>query len=391
MKEFKHEFKVDTATKTITFADKEFKSFLLLKKASDAIRLFNAWDLPCAEKQHYNPTARAFSDHYQITPAKFMRVFNAKMLNVWVDPIKEHANRFAYSNQRKLKPEMVRIIWECLPEIKQAQKDGIYNIVPWILQEGLNPHELKEKFGKSNWKKICKQSMTRNKMLAAGAKRFRYEGSIEQALTLPSYLLKKGGCTNFQWTQSTIWLIKNKQISSKHFVGKGLNTQAQIRLARTFEDTKRMAGELGKGFSSEWSIDKMKQKHAEYVHLVNLKRYSPIPYENLKDFIVKEVQHKGYVATLLDSAALVHQEGEAMHHCVGGYASSVAQGNYLVYSVTKDGKRSSTIAFRRWDNTEDWVFNQHYGYCNCYVENDDEKEFKDIILELLNSNIQKAA
>lgn len=64
----------------------------------------------------------------------------------------------------------------------------------------------------------------------------------------------------------------------------------------------------------------------------------------------------------------------------------------VVYSVTKDGKRSSTIAFRRWDNTEDWVFNQHYGYCNAYIEDGDEKEFKDIILNLLNDEqLEKVA
>ena len=87
-----------------------------------------------------------------------------------------------------------------------------------------------------------------------------------------------------------------------------------------------------------------------------------------------------------------------MHHCVGGYASSVAQGNYLVYSVTKGGKRSSTIAFRQQGILDQsgsgkviqnytWTFNQHYGYCNAYIEDVHEAELKEVILSQLNQKV----
>lgn len=392
MDNFKHEFKVDTSTKTISFADKEFTKFKLFDKVSQVLDAFEAWNLP-QEGKHKNPTARAFSDAYQITPAKFKKVYNALMLNLWVDPIKEHANRFAYNSRRKLNPWMIQKIWTNLEIVEQAKKDGIYNIVPWILEKEDHPQGLKEDFGKGLWKKLCKQSMTRNKFIAAGAKRFRYEGSVEDALELPSYILKRGGNCNFQWTASTKWLIENKLINSVHINKLGASIQNQVRLARYYEDTKNMAGQLGKGFSHSWSPDKMKEKHAEYVRLLNLKKYSPEPYECLKDFEVKDVQHKGYIATLLNSAALVHEEGEVMHHCVGGYASSVAQGNYLVYSVTKDGKRSSTIAFSRYKADDmPWNFNQHYGYCNKCIEDENEAELKDILLSQLNQKVlEKAA
>lgn len=400
MNNFKHEFKVDEVTKTISFAGVEFKRFQLLRKASESMSLMDAYDEQPVVG-HKNPNARKFSDKYQITPAKFRKVFNAKMLNLWVDPIKEHANRFAYNSMGKLNPTKVACIWEVLPEIEQAKKDGIYHIVPWILAEGKNPHELKEKFGKGTWKKICSQSMTRNKFIAAGSSRFRYEGSVEDALALPSYILKRGGNSNLSWKPVTKWLVENKLINSKPLMFPKRREVEQ--LAHMYTDTQRMSGELGKGFSHNWGPDKMKEKHAEYVRLINLKRYSPEPYECLKGIEVKEVQHKGYVATLLDSAALVHEEGEVMHHCVGGYASSVAQGNYLVYSVTKDGKRSSTIAFRgeKIAITEnfklvggrtDWRFNQHYGYCNAYIEDKHEAELKEVILNQLNPKVlEKAA
>jgi hypothetical protein len=389
MKDFKHEFQVDESTKTIKFAGVVFNKFRMLNKASDSRDVMGFHEIAAGHARW----ARAFSDEYQITPAKFKKVFNALMMRVWVDPIKEHANRFAYNSRRKLNPWMIQKIWTNIHIVEQAKRDGIYNIVPWILEKEEHPQGLKEDLGKSVWKKLCKQSMTRNKFIAAGAKRFRYEGSVEDAIALPSYILKRGGNCTFQWTSSTKWLVENKLLNSSQLNTRGTSFSNQIRLARYYEDTKRMAGELVKGFSHNWSPDKMKEKHAEYVRLINLKRYSPEPFECMKAFKVKEVHHKGYVATLLNSAALVHEEGEVMHHCVGGYASSVAQGNYLVYSVTKGGKRSSTIAFSRY-KAEDmpWNFNQHYGYCNAHIEDEHESQLKEIILGQLNlKELEKAA
>lgn len=379
------DFIVDKESKTIRFADKEFKRFKLYADAKKVLSDFDSYNLSAVYK-HKNPYARAFSDKYGITAAKFKSVFNAKMLSLWIDPIKEHANRFAYDSNGKLKDYMVAIIWEMLPEIEQAKKDGIYNIVPWILHEGKNPQELKEHFGKSVWKALCKQTMTRNKFIASNSKRFRYgEENINSALKLPSYLLKRGGNQQFSWDWATNYLIENKMLNGAHFKPlKSSSIREQVRMRNILIDTKRMAGTLGKGFSFSWSPEKMIQKHEEYVELINLKRYSPEPYECLKGFKVKQVEHEGYVATLLDSAALVHKEGKEMHHCVGGYASYVAEGNYLVYSITKNDERSSTIAFRKWVGDEDWQFNQHYGLCNAHVVDEKEKEFRDILIKLLN-------
>lgn len=382
-----YNFEIDKQNKVIRFSDIEIKSFRMFKDAKDVLSFVSAWDLPFdgIPKNHYNKRARAFSDKYGITAAKFKTVVNAKMLEVWYDPIKEHANRFAFNNQKKLNPYTLAIIWECLPEIEQAKKDGIYNIVPWIIQKGKNPQELKEEFGKSVWKKLAHQSMTRNKLLAAGSKRFHYrEENIQSALNLPSYILKRGAISRFQWNWTTEYLLKHGLLNGKHFKRSPENTRNQHRLVNTIQDTKRMAETLGRGFDVSWNPEKMKEKHEEYTHLIQLKKYSPEPYAHLKDFCVKSVEHNGYVATILDSAALVHEEGKVMHHCVGGYAEYVAQGKYIVYSVTKEGKRSSTIAFNCWDDSGVWKFNQHYGYCNAHIEDQDEKDIKNYILNLLN-------
>lgn len=385
-KPFKNEFIVNEANMTISFAGKEFNNFRMLDKASQAMDAMAYWPGTVAGVR----PARAFSDEYEITPAKFVKVHNALMMKLWIAPIEDHVNRFGYTCMKKISPHIVKAIWNSKEIIEQAQKDGNYNIAPWIIKTGQSPKELKESMGKSVWKNLCKQSMTRNKFLAFSGNRIRYdETDLQTASEIPSYILKCGNQAPFPWSDATIWAIKNKLLNSK-----SLSSRKTLReilsWVDAYRDTKRMAPQVGKGFNPNWKPDVLERKHAEYINLINLKKYSPEPFECLKDFKHKVFQYKGFTATILDSPALVRGEGEAMHHCVGGYSDMVAAGNYLVYSVTKDGKRSSTIAFMLHKDQAglsshtEWQFNQHYGYCNAYIEDKDELEFKDIILKEVN-------
>lgn len=386
MNPFTHEFQVDEVSKVISFGGVVFDKFCMVPSAMSAIDFMQCSNtLPT-----YVRKARAFSDKFGITPAKFRKVFNAIMMRVWVDPIKEHANRFAYNSQAKIQPFIVKKIWSNLETIEQAKKDGIYNIVPWIIEKGEPPQILKEQFGKGVWKKLCKQSMTRNSLIAKGTSRFHFETSIDTAIAMPSYILKRGGNSPISWEESTLWLVKNKLISGKDFTkGKYSVSKDAHKFSHYYTDTKRMASELGRMFSCNWPPAKLEEKHGEYVKLINLKRYSPLPIDCLKGFSVNKVVHKGFTTKLLDSAALVHEEGAVMHHCVGSYTSSVIDGKYLVYSITEDGKRSSTLAFYRYSENDPWLFSQHYGYCNGHITDKHESELKEVLLSLLNKVDEK--
>lgn len=383
MKDFKYNFEVDYQNKNLKFADKEFKFFRTIKKSSDVLSLFGI-SLYGREGNKY------FTTVYGITPSNFKKVFNAKILNIWVDPIKEHVSRFAYRRSNCLNTDMLSKIWNNIDKIKQAEKDGIYHIVPWIIAFEKSPDELKNKIGKSFWKKICKQSMTRNKYLASGHHRFTrnyYGECLNVALNLPSYLLKKGGNQKFPWCEATEYLIKNKIINSSNFKKSGRieDERSLSRLYNIFKDTLKMAKELNKKFDKNWSIEKLKKKHEEYLELINLKKYSSEMYEVLKDFKHREFAHNDFRISLLDNAKDIVDEGTTMHHCVGSYISRVADGEYLVYSVKKHNERSSTIAFHRHQLTDKWNFNQHYGMCNKFVVDTEEKEIKDLILKEINN------
>lgn len=76
----------------------------------------------------------------------------------------------------------------------------------------------------------------------------------------------------------------------------------------------------------------------------------------------------------LRTAEELEEEGRAMDHCVGTYASEVARGNCVIYSVRRAGRRAATLELR-------WVYgydrppivNQLRGYANAVVGEDVKK------------------
>lgn len=64
-------------------------------------------------------------------------------------------------------------------------------------------------------------------------------------------------------------------------------------------------------------------------------------------------------AKLLTTPAQMIEEGRSQHHCVASYIPNVEEGDYLVYSITKNGERYSTFGMTR-DVTVGYRKNQHY-------------------------------
>lgn len=366
----KHEFVIDRENRKFSFAGKEYASFRSIK-ISDVPSMFGIYG---STKNSY----KQFNEVYGITPTNFKKCFNAIMNDLWVKPIEKHAKRYAFNSTGKINPVALSMIWENLDKIQQCEKDGIENIIPFVCFKSKTPEELKKEYGKSLWKTICKQSMTRNKHIA----RVPRNVDVNSAVKLPSYFLKMGGNAGIFWNESTVWAFNH-----------GLyNKKAKYALAdlrkwmNTYDDTKRMAVQLGKKFNHNWTPDKLNEKHEEFVHAIMLKRYSPKPHEHLVNFKHKVVEHHGFVAELLQSPLAIREEGEAMHHCVGGYAEMVAEDKYLVYSIKKDGQRSSTLGI--WKQNGKYEFNQQYGVCNRYVTDEFEKSIGKMIVEKLNEEKQ---
>lgn len=368
----KYEFVVDEQGRTVEFAGKVFKYYQTVKTASDSLSVMDArtYGKP---KEIY----KEFTEKFGITPSNFKKCFNAAMRRIWVAPVEKHVMRYAFGCNGKIVNWKVSEIWNNKHLIEQCEKDGIENVVPFVVKTGLSPKELKEALGKSVWKKITRQSMTRNKYLSMHGIKNR---DISTAVDFPSHILKRGGMVAIPWDETGKWLLDQGLYSSYK---KERDCHYQLnKFVNIYKDTKRMSEQLGKGFSAKWSADKMKSKHEEYTKLVLLKKYSPEPFNHLKGFEVSGVANGKYIAELCASPLAIREEGESMHHCVGGYSDYVAQNKYLVYSVKKEGKRSSTLGI--WIEEGKYRFSQHYGACNARLTDQEEIELAHVVIDKLN-------
>lgn len=71
-----------------------------------------------------------------------------------------------------------------------------------------------------------------------------------------------------------------------------------------------------------------------------LMKYKDIIFEK---FISPDKKYNGFQFVQLRTAEELNEEGTMMHHCVGSYTGSCAQGESIIFSMRKDGKSYVTI------------------------------------------------
>lgn len=372
---FKYEFTVDEEKKVIKFAGKTFGSFCNLKTAKDACTVMGIY--PKKTGEHYFK----FTEQFGITPSNFRKKLYAKMMKLWVDPVKKDAQKYCYGKMG-WDHHLLKRLQDRKESLEQCKQDGLSNIEPLVFYFGKTPKELRELFGKSLWKSLCKNSMTRNilisKYLASTLPVFISRDSFSAVLVeeckiaqqFPSSILKRGISSGYTLDDAGLWVFKQ--------VGICKEKRKVHHLQLLAADTRRMAEHLGRAWNLQWSIEKMQEKHSEYADQINKKKFSPEPYQHLENFKLKEFTLGEYSAILCLSPLQVVEEGQAMHHCVGSYSGLVASGRYLVYSVRKNGRRTSTLGVSVVDGK--YSENQHYAVCNTLVKDPEEIQ---LVAELL--------
>lgn len=281
--------------------------------------------------------------------------------------------------------------------MQQCRKDGIANIIPIVAYFGKSPQELKKVLGEKEWKKLCKNSYSRNRLLFMKA-----DGRITPVEwnAVPSTLLK--GRKRFK-PEVLSWLVRTQDKTLKEIAtGKDIQREAHLYL-----DTHRMCAGAGETFNPCWSKRRMKEEHDRLSRMqqtiANQKRaLRDTEYAKLLSVDFREL-HKGLesitfdsgiVATPLVNMQQVQDEGTNMHHCVGSYAEYCARGEYLVWHLRK-GAEESTLGIRvikHQDSTKQYVIQQHYGKCNSEVSDRDFVEAANTIIKVLNaSNNQENA
>lgn len=278
--------------------------------------------------------------------------------------------------------------------LQQCRKDGIANIIPIVAYFKKSPQELKKALGETTWKKLCKNTYSRNRLLFMKS---NAQLTPVDWNAVPSTLLKSSS-THFT-PEVYSWLIRTQDIPLKNY-SKDYNIQ---REASIYIDTQRMCIGAGETFNPNWSKRRMKEEHdrlsrmqqeianrrkaernAEYAKLLK------VDFRELHKGLEVMEFDSGVVAVPLVNMQQVQEEGSKMHHCVGSYASTCAKGEYLVWHLTKGDVETTLginvqseramIAFGK----NLYNFSQHYGHCNAIVEDQDLKDAAIFVVNMLN-------
>jgi hypothetical protein len=314
--------------------------------------------------------------------------YNALQLKVFVAPVYDILKKVGYS-RNGFSAEALRKIHTNKEKLQAVYNDGLYNILPIVCETGKSPQELKKEL-KNAWKTISKNSLNKNKYLARAIKGYDDpEIRLNQLKDIPSTVLK-----NFHATRPEV-----QAYVAKNFKGLWSHPQRCAGDIRMYSDTTWLATQLGEDTSNihSWTPRRMKEEHDRMSKEINARKYSKDLFDSVKDISVKCVELEGYKATLLDNAFAIAEEGTSMGHCVGLYADSVREGDYLVYSVTKDGERSSTIGIVRQSGRNQATeqkyttcrLQQHYGKYNQAVTEETEKLICSYVIQKLNKGEEK--
>lgn len=373
-------FVVDKEKKVITFEGVEFGFGLLKPNAVP----------PCfgLHPRHggKGDVNKEFTKKYGMTPTTFSKMHNKLVTDLWIDPVRELSKRLCFDNSRRPKEYLMHKLHDNLPAIKQAQEDGIDNVIPLLMATGSSPEQLKKDLGKSLWKSLCKNSFTRNSHIAKLVMRLPhyYGNNLKLLNSFPSKYLKKGGRFYLDFTEASLWVVNNNLYDNTY----DSPYRRHSGFIHLYGDTETMSKQLGKPFNKSWTLAQMERKHEEYTQLVNLRKFSPERLDSLEGIKVVEGSLNGYEYKLLDSRLLIANEGSEMRHCVASYIERVVSGRYLVYSITKEGKRSSTLGIDIFQQDigkpSKYLLNQHYGFANKCIEDENEKEVAELIIKELN-------
>lgn len=295
-----------------------------------------------AYKKAYN---KAIFKRFRVPQREFIKLLNGKMYEAFIKPIpKPVYMRFGFSGGGKFSTEKMRMIHGSLPTIIEAHNDKLDHLIPMIIAFQMSIPELRKHFGKGNWKKVCSNSISRNKIIADYLNSMQparhgtpTKEHITEALDLPSTLLKHKFTTN-----SLKFLMNNCK-------GKWAKYKELKEFDDLYSDTVRMMvrheneDSLSKIDPTKWSIRRLNEEHERYTRLAYKATYSADQFAWADDVHIGPFWYMGYEVIPLFNAYDIGLEGNAMNHCVGSYADLSKRGDYLVFSVRKDGIRHSTI------------------------------------------------
>lgn len=384
---------------------------------------------------------KALCERFGCSVAKAYKHFRALQWKVFAAHIpKDLLLEYAYDYpSKKLSVRKLKRLDAMLPTLLQMRKDGQEHLIPIAMKLGNDPKGLRERFGKGLWKTLCKNSKHRNKILAPYLSTFSLavaqpQNSVDRAareamVRAPSMLLKllyrsAMGGNNINHVGQWEWLasVMHRRLTrvGRYEFNHTLTLRRGVETMCASLTEQQVVFHTSLRFTGKETYPELMEKHRRLQEITNANRpaqtywglsapaeieHYPWVEELCPHWCFKDKEGNVWEAKPLTTRASVKEEGVEMHHCVGGYSSSVAKKRYVVYSILKNGKRSSTLGLRvdilgekrtgitlnGWITVVDKVmFDQHYKAYDKEVVDEVEKKMAQSVLSFVQNSFKES-
>lgn len=335
---------------------------------------------------------RAVFEETHVNQSQFIKLFNGKMYEAFIKPIPEQLfTKFCFGSYGKPSMQKVNEMNGCLHIILEAQSDNNTHLIPLIMKFQKSPQELRRMFGKGVWKRICKNTVSRNAAIAEWLfKRMAYNRDFDESVVDKMKNILDVPTTLLAYSYPSVVL----RYLAKHKRGEWSKKNKLRPVVDLLGDTIQMANLYGYATPDilKWSERRLREEHERFTKIAYARKYSDVEFDWASKLPFGEFCFGEYTVHPLLNAMDIGQEGLNMHHCVGSYVLQSQYGTYLVLSVRKGGERYSTIGMYMAISKQDEFtlqFQQQYMQYNQALPMDDKaRDIPDFICSLVSAPIR---
>lgn len=371
--------------------------------------------------------SKEFFKKYGMTLKQAVPLFNKMMYAGVIGHYERHSSLYRGRGGKVTLSRFQNVV-KMVDTLDEAAQDGNKHLTPFIAFHKETLPEIRSRYGKGLWKKLCKNSYSRNlaitTMLEKISHREYREGSADEAFRkwvselneIPSTALNvRYNHGSLVTAKCIVWAKKhlNRPYNKKEGRVTVEGYENQNFTLHSVMDAYRMAEQHGLFFSFDWSLRRMKDEHdridieAKRINRERNERYAAeaaLRKEKWAIDVVKaqsvdlaqiypqvEWELDGVTAKLLTTYDQVQKEGDEMHHCVWSYAKDAMLGCYVVVHLSGDGEESTLgVSMYEDDGVLKFAEQQHYRAYNHNVKSEIHKNLAKSVVESLNAmNLDK--
>lgn len=274
---------------------------------------------------------KKFTEEYGIPPAHAAAKINGCLISIWKVEDKR-LWRHVFGSGKTIISDRVKCLHDRLDEFTQTVEDGNGKLIPLMMALDESIPQLRARYGKNLWKRICQQSAGRISMIAAGMyARPDAKECVAAQVQAPTTLLNK--------VPGDMVLEAVSAYADSGLPYKEIADHARGRLRWTMMDVWRMEELLGLPRSSGKTPGGWGRRHDDLVRRMNKTKVDNASDEKFIDPRVEVID--GFTFTRLCSERDYLREGAEMQHCIGSYVDLAFGGAYIAFKVEGNGERAT--------------------------------------------------